>query len=145
MVVFLVICSCLVILFKDTLFVLIFLFYADRKRMRVCSSQATTNEDVKLRTVWGTFLIYINDFARYYICKTGLVSSHHIRNLADKYVLLVGMKESQNVSIYSRLEIREPYKVRIGDGTIIGDNVILDGRNGIEIGKYVNFSSNASI
>ena len=32
-----------------------------------------------------------------------------------------------------------------GGGTIIGDNVILDARKGLTIGKNVNFSSNASV
>lgn len=149
MVVFFVICSFLVILFKDILFVLFFAplisvyYYAKRRRMHVSSNQGTTNTNVTFRTVGGGTLI--NGFSRYYIYKVGLVPSHHIRNFVYRYVLLVGMNESQNVSIYSRLEIREPYKVKIGDGTIIGDNVILDGRNGIEIGSNVNFSSNASI
>lgn len=49
------------------------------------------------------------------------------------------------VVIYYGTEMREPYKIRIGCGSIIGDRAILDGRNGIEIGENVNLSSNVSI
>ena len=47
--------------------------------------------------------------------------------------------------IYSGCEIREPQGITIGEGTIIGDNAILDGRAGITIGRHVNFSSNVRI
>lgn len=50
-----------------------------------------------------------------------------------------------NVVIYSGAEIRNPAKLRIGEGTIIGDNAILDARAGIEIGNNVNFSSDVRI
>lgn len=47
--------------------------------------------------------------------------------------------------IYFGSEIRASYKLQIGEGSIIGDRSILDARNGIIIGKNVNFSSNVSI
>jgi len=47
--------------------------------------------------------------------------------------------------IYYGAEIRNPYGLQIGKGSIIGDNAILDARNGIKIGNNVNFSSNVSI
>lgn len=47
--------------------------------------------------------------------------------------------------IYFGSEIRAPYNLKIGKGTIIGDKSILDARNGIEIGENVNFSSNVNI
>lgn len=37
------------------------------------------------------------------------------------------------------------YKITIGNGTIIGDDCLLDGRGGLEIGENVNFSSRACI
>ena len=39
----------------------------------------------------------------------------------------------------------EKQAIKIGKGTIIGENAILDGRAGLEIGNNVNFSSNVRI
>jgi len=52
-------------------------------------------------------------------------------NLGDKVVIHYGT------------EIRAPWNISIGEGTIIGDKAILDGRSGIVIGKNVNFSTGA--
>lgn len=43
--------------------------------------------------------------------------------------------------IYGGFEIRTPWNIEIGEGSIIGDESKLDGRNGIKIGKNVNFST----
>jgi len=50
-----------------------------------------------------------------------------------------------NSIIYWGAEIRSPYKLKIGKGSIIGDKSILDARNNIVIGENVNLSSNVSI
>lgn len=55
------------------------------------------------------------------------------------------MDLAPKVVVYYGAEMREPYKIKIGRGSIIGDRAILDGRNGLEIGENVNFSSNVSI
>ena len=47
----------------------------------------------------------------------------------------------KDVTVYYGTEFRTPWKISIGAGTIIGDQCILDGRNGIEIGRNVNFST----
>ena len=43
--------------------------------------------------------------------------------------------------IYGGFEIRSPWNISIGDGSVIGDECKLEGRNGIVIGKNVQFSS----
>ena len=55
------------------------------------------------------------------------------------------MNISNKVTIYYGLEVREPSRISIGEGSIIGDNTILDGRNGICIGQNVVFASNVRI
>ena len=55
------------------------------------------------------------------------------------------MQIGKKVCIHFGLEIRDGFKIKIGDGSIIGDHVLLDGRNEIVIGKNVNISSHASI
>lgn len=44
-----------------------------------------------------------------------------------------------------RTEIRSPWSLVVGRGTIIGDNALLDARCGLTIGNNVNLSSNVSI
>lgn len=71
------------------------------------------------------------------------IPSHHIRNFFYRHIYLVQM--GKHVTIYFGAEIRNPTGLKIGDGSIIGDNAILDARAGIEIGKNVNCSSNVRI
>lgn len=71
------------------------------------------------------------------------IPSHHIRNFFYRHIYKVQM--APKVVIYSGAEIRNPTNLKIGKGSIIGDNAILDARAGIEIGQNVNFSSNVRI
>lgn len=56
----------------------------------------------------------------------------------------LGASIGKNVQIHFKTEIRGISKLKIGEGSIIGDNVILDARNNLYIGKNVNISSNVS-
>lgn len=51
----------------------------------------------------------------------------------------------KNVTIHFRTEMRCPERLTLDDGTIIGDNAILDARRGLTMGRNVNLSSNVSI
>lgn len=55
------------------------------------------------------------------------------------------MNIGRHVVIYHGCEIREPSNITLGDGVVIGDNAILDGRNGIRISENVVFASNVRI
>lgn len=76
------------------------------------------------------------------ILEISTVPSMSLRRL---YYKLIGCKISKKVVIHFKTEIRCPYKLSIGEGSIIGDNAILDARQGLIIGKNVNLSSNVSI
>lgn len=86
---------------------------------------------------------YLSGYIRYSLFQVGLIPSHTIRNLIYKHIFLIEMNEKS--IIYFGAEIRAPYKLKIGKGSIIGDNAILDARSGIIIEEYVNFSSNVSL
>lgn len=86
---------------------------------------------------------YLSGYLRYFVFQTARIPSHHIRNVIYKKIFLVKM--GKNAIIYFGAELRSPYNLKIGTGSIIGDNAILDARNGIEIGENVNFSSNVNI
>lgn len=57
----------------------------------------------------------------------------------------LGAHIASKVIFHFRTEIRAPWSLHIGKGTIIGDNAILDARCGLFIGKNVNLSSNVSV
>ena len=65
--------------------------------------------------------------------------SHAVRNWVYRNIYLVD-KHKTSV-IYFGCEIRSGVNLHIGKGSIIGDNCILDARQGIYIGENVNLSS----
>lgn len=71
------------------------------------------------------------------------IPSHHIRNFFYRYIYLIKM--DSKVVVYAGAEIRNPSNLIIGKGSIIGDNAILDAREGIEIGSNVCFASGVRI
>lgn len=82
-------------------------------------------------------------YIRWMTYETGKLPSHHVRNFIYRHVLLVDLAEK--ATIYHGTDIRSGAKLHIGKGSIIGDNSVLDARNGIEIGRDVNFSSGVQI
>jgi len=79
---------------------------------------------------------------RYMLFQIGVFPSNHIRRCLYKGL---GASVGKNVVFHFKTEIRAPHKLKIGKGTIIGDNAILDAREGLEMGDNVNLSSNVSI
>lgn len=86
---------------------------------------------------------YIFGLNRYLNFECGRIPSHRVRKFFYKFIWKVTM-ESKSV-IYWGAEIRAGFNLTIGKGSIIGDNALLDARNGISIGDNVNFSSRVSI
>lgn len=79
---------------------------------------------------------------RYVLFYIAYIPSVHIRKLCYK---CLGCHVSKRVVFHHKTEIRSPWNLKIGIGTIIGDNAILDARRGLTIGDNVNLSSNVSI
>lgn len=84
-----------------------------------------------------------NSFADYYLYRLSHTPSHHLRNFVYKYICKMNIGE--DVVIYHGAEVREPANISMARGVIIGDNAILDARNGIHIGEDVVFASNVRI
>lgn len=112
------------------------------------SIEDSDNNNEKKNSLAKSYLIiilsrYINGYIRYSLLKVGFIPSHRIRNFLYRNIYLINMDEK--AILYYGAELREPYKLHIGQGSIIGDKSTLDARNGIFIGKNVNFSTNVSI
>ncbi|WP_345969908.1 hypothetical protein WCX72_11610 [Sulfurimonas sp. HSL1-6] len=72
---------------------------------------------------------------------TSHIPSRTIRNAVLR---IMGMRIN-NAIIYGTFHIRAPHKISLDEGTVIGHGTTLDGRNGITIGKNVNFSSEVMV
>jgi acetyltransferase-like isoleucine patch superfamily enzyme len=68
-----------------------------------------------------------------------------IRKLRHACYRRMGLTLGSGAVVHRRLELRAASGVQIGDGTVIGFDVILDGRRGIAIGAHVNVSSEVAI
>ena len=79
---------------------------------------------------------------RYMLFQVSVFPSCHLRK---KIYQLLGAQIDSNVVVHFKTEIRGVRKLILGKGTIIGDNAILDARNGLIMGHNVNLSSNVSI
>ena len=90
----------------------------------------------------GVEYITTGSINRWIIWKVSRIPSFTLRKLSYR---LKGVNMGKNITFHYGLELRDPQKLYIGDGTIIGDNVLLDARSGLKIGNNVNFSSNASV
>ncbi len=85
----------------------------------------------------------LSSFADYYLYRVSLTPSHHLRNFVYRHIC--EMKLAQNAVIYYGTEVRNPANITIGKGSVVGDQSILDGRNGISIGENVVLSTNVKI
>lgn len=79
---------------------------------------------------------------RFLVYNISTFPSHHVRKW---FYQGLGAKLGKKCLFHFETEIRAPYQLKIGQGSIIGDNVILDARSGLELGENVNISSNVSI
>jgi acetyltransferase-like isoleucine patch superfamily enzyme len=76
---------------------------------------------------------------RYKLFRLGTRPSHSYRKFILRHIYLMVISDTS--VLYGGFEIRDPWKISIGEGSIIGDESKLDGRNGLTIGKNVNFST----
>jgi acetyltransferase-like isoleucine patch superfamily enzyme len=72
----------------------------------------------------------------------GRLPSHKLRRVLAR---AMGMTIGPRTHLYRWREVRAPANISIGDGTVIGFWATLDGREGIEIGRNVNFSSEVAL
>lgn len=139
------------VFFKNVTFVLFFapfaktLFYGmkrkkDTRKIVVPGDAGPVGSKSSVKSKINGFF---GDFTNYYLYRLSQTPSHHLRNFV--YRNICGLHLGDNAVLYYGAEIRKPTNIWIGKGSIIGDNAILDGRNGIRIGDNVCFASNVRI
>jgi maltose O-acetyltransferase len=67
------------------------------------------------------------------------------RTLRHRVYRSMGMRLADSACVHRGLEVRSPANIEIGEGSIIGFDCILDGREHITIGRHVNLSSGAAL
>ncbi len=142
----------LVLLFKNVLFILVFapiskaLFMRMQKTVRL-KKKLISRDDIpqckEQSSLFKCIKVVMTDFTDYYLYRLSKIPSHHIRDFVYRHIC--GLNLEKKAVVYYGAEIRSPSNIWIGKGSIIGDNSILDGRNGIRIGENVVFASNVRI
>lgn len=86
--------------------------------------------------------LFRKGWQRYMLYQVGLIPSHHVRRFVYR---ALGAEIGKNVVFHFKTEIRGIHRLKVGAGTIIGDNALLAAQRGLTIGENVNISSNVSI
>lgn len=68
-----------------------------------------------------------------------------VRMLRHRLYRRMGLELGAGAQVHHGLELWDARQVRIGEGSVIGFDAILDGRRGISIGRHVNISSEVAI
>ncbi len=72
----------------------------------------------------------------------GEIPLHHVRRF---FYRLTGMKIGRGSTIHMRVRVYDPRHIIIGEDTIIGERVVLDGRAPLTIGNHVDIATGAMI
>ena len=86
--------------------------------------------------------LFRKGWQRYMLFQISLVPSHHLRRFVYR---ALGAEIGKNVVFHFKTEIRGIHQLKVGKGTIIGDNTLLDARRGLTIGENVNIASDVTI
>ncbi len=85
---------------------------------------------------------YVLDLELLIVTWSGLVPSHFFRLLMYQ---LAGLKIGKGSRIHIGARFFYPANIKIGQDTIIGDNIFLDGRDSLVIGNHVDIASGVMI
>lgn len=102
------------------------------------SSKSSLRQSLK-RVIIQKFFPWFDSILRLNLKFTSYIPSHTVRDFLYRSIYKVDL--GKNAVLYYGAEIRAPWNLHIGEGSIIGDLSILDARNGIFIGNNVNFST----
>ena len=87
-------------------------------------------------------LTIINEFEAMLLRWIGHIPSHHVRRF---FYRVSGMKIGKGSSIHMGTIFYLPKNISVGEDTIIGENVVLDGRDKLIIGSHVDIATEVMI
>ncbi len=88
------------------------------------------------------FYNYFLDLELYFLWIIGYVPFHLVRRF---FYRLVGIKIGKDSTIHMGARFFMPHHITIGEGTLIGDRIFLDGRANLSIGNHVDIASEVMI
>jgi len=95
-----------------------------------------------LSKVTNRFFSYFLDLELYLLWLVGYIPFHSVRNF---FYYLSGIKMGKKSAIHMGARFYNPAKIKIGEGTIVGDHAFFDGRSPITIGKHTDIASQVMI
>lgn len=84
----------------------------------------------------------ISEFVVYILHLVGCFPSHHVRRF---FYRLAGVQIGKGSTIHMGARFFDPSKIKIGEDSIIGEGVLLDGRAKLTIGNHVDIASEVMI
>ncbi|MDP3987635.1 MAG: DapH/DapD/GlmU-related protein [Candidatus Levybacteria bacterium] len=82
------------------------------------------------------------EFELFILHVAGNIPSHYIRRF---FYRMAGVRIGKNSTIHTGARFYDPQNIAIGDGSIIGEGVVLDGRDKLSIGNHVDIASEVMI
>ncbi|GIW61563.1 MAG: hypothetical protein KatS3mg089_0415 [Patescibacteria group bacterium] len=87
-------------------------------------------------------LTVINEFIIFWLHLVSVIPSHFLRRF---FYRLAGIKIGKGSTIHTGARFYYPKNISIGDDSIIGEGVVLDGRGKLVIGNHVAFASEVMV
>lgn len=88
------------------------------------------------------FVNILLELELFFLHLVGWVPSHHVRRF---FYRLAGMRIGKGSAIHMGVTFYDPSRITIGEDTIIGERVVLDGRDKLAIGDHVAIASEVMI
>ena len=107
----------------------------DKTGKELSGTQVFKKIKLRIKTVWWELFVYKLHLA-------GNVPSHHYRRFIYR---LAGIKIGKGSSIHMKARFYYPPNISIGDDSIIGEGVVLDGRAPLKIGNHVDIATDVMI
>lgn len=114
----------------------------NRRIIFIDKDNQVLSSGVGLKKIINRFISYFLDLELFLLYLVGFIPSHLIRLF---FYRLSGMKIGQNSTIHLGARFFYPSNIQIGEGTLIGDHVFLDGRKKLTIGNHVDIASQVLI
>ncbi len=89
----------------------------------------------RLSTIWREFIVYI-------LHLVGHIPSHYVRRF---FYRLAGIQIGAGSTIHTGARFYNPSNITIGKDSILGEGIVLDGRDTIKIGDHVDIASEVMV
>ena len=109
--------------------------FKDKNGRKLTSSQFISKVINRLINIGLEFCVFL-------LHLTGGIPSHNLRKFIYR---LAGMRIGRGSTIHMGARFYDPRGIRIGEDTIVGERVLLDGRDQLRIGNHTSIASEVMI